>query len=206
MPTDDGKMNVTVRAATLIISFVCLIVLSALAAYLVARFEYKRQLTARDPRVGTMREGEKALTGRNVELLSSPRKLKNGTGGPGPAETSAVKTGAKQEHPVLGKQKESAGAVLEPTWVSAGKAILLFDGNLRIVLRQALAGDMCRKGSTVACHISSGAGGENLCLRTGAPARFAYRGRSYMINLSGIAGRDSVYHYYISINPPKQVQ
>jgi hypothetical protein len=106
----------------------------------------------------------------------------------------------KSENHEAETEREHAEEVLVATWVGAGKAIELFDGNLRIVLRQALPGDLCPKGLTVAGNVSSGAGKKNVCLRTGAPAKFTYRGRNYVINLSGIAGRGNVFHYYISVS------
>lgn len=200
MPADDRKRKVTMRAATLVICFVCLAGLSALAAYQVARFEYQKQLTGKDLQIGAIRRSEKALAGRNVELLRSLRKIEDEYGRLYTAKTQAGADGAKQEHHEPDKDMLSAGAVLGPTWVRAGKVISLFDGNLRIVLKQASAGDnMCGKGRVVG-KISSGAGRQKLCLWTGAPAKFTYRGANYRIDVSGIAGKGNVYHYYISIS------
>lgn len=197
MPTDDRKKNVTARAATLIIFSACFIGLCVLAAYEVARFEYKKQLAGRDLQIEALRKSQEVLAGRNVELLNSLRKMENEYGKPCAMKAEANPGPVKREGH---ESREQTAPVLGSTWISAGEVISLFDGKLRIVFNQASAGDMCRKGSVVGHINRGGPGREKVCLGTGAPAKFIYRGGSYTLKLSGLTGRGNVYHYFISIS------
>ena len=197
MPEDNGKKYVTVRAAKLAVFFFCLIGLSVVAAYQFARVEFKKQLAGSDLQTGDIRKIEKALAGRNVELLNSLKELKNEFGRHNDTMMAAETDAAEQGGPA--SLEPWSGAVIQRTWVGAGKAVTLFGGGLRIVLRQASPG-MCPTGATVAGAIRGGEETKNVCLKTGAPVKFKFRGKSYTMNLSGIAGVGNVYHYYIVIS------
>ncbi|MGC8495428.1 MAG: hypothetical protein ACP5SH_27270 [Syntrophobacteraceae bacterium] len=199
MVTDETKRETIARAAILGVFFVCLVGLSALAAYQVARLKFSRQLAGKDLQIGAIRNSQKVLAGRNVELLGSLQRIEQEYGRLYAAQTQTGAAAPKQEQKAPAKQTEPAGPVVGPLWVGAGKVLTLFGGKLKIVLRQPAAGGTCRKG-TVVGDIQSGTGREKLCLKTGMPANFAYGGEIYRIQLSGIAGQGDVYHYYFSIS------
>lgn len=198
MPTDEMKREAIARAAIFGVCFVSLVGLSALAAYQVARLKFSRQLAGKDLQIGAIRKSQKVLAGRNVELLGSLRRIEQEYGRLYAAKTQAGPPSPKQGQEAPAEKTEAPGPVFGPLWVSAGGVLTLFGGNLKIVLSQPAAGGTCRKG-TVVGDIQSGAGREKLCLKTGMPANFAYRGEIYRIHLSGIAGQGDVYHYYVSI-------
>jgi hypothetical protein len=89
--------------------------------------------------------------------------------------------------------------ILEPTWVGAGETTSAFDGNLLVVLYGATNASKCYKDSTAVGYLISGVEKKKLCLRTGKPESFKYRGKKYLLSLIESSGSDEARHYCISI-------
>ncbi len=89
--------------------------------------------------------------------------------------------------------------MLEPTLVGSGETTMAFDGNLGIVLYEASDTSKCHKDSVAVCYLISGTDKEKLCLRTGKPESFKYRGKKYQLNLLESKESEGAHHYLISI-------
>ncbi len=97
------------------------------------------------------------------------------------------------------KEMLAPDLILEPTWVGSGETTSAFDGNLLIVLYEATNTSKCYKDSTAVSYLISGVTKMKLCLRTGKPESFKYRGKKYLLNLIESSGSDEAQHYCISI-------
>jgi hypothetical protein len=202
---EETKNTVSMHPITLFACFVCLIGLSALVTYLIVHVTYQRQLDKKDQQVLNTRKNYEALAHQNFELRTSLDKLGD------EYRKQEARYKDLESRPDAAVQKntqttpESATdseemLVLKPTWVSSGETALAFDGNLRIVLHQASEEDECQKDSAAVSYLTTDTEKEKLCLRTGKPENFAYQGRNYLFDLSGIAAHANVYRYCISIS------
>lgn len=97
------------------------------------------------------------------------------------------------------KQMVSPYLVLEPTWVAPGETTLALDGKLGIVLDDASATNIACKDSAASGHINAPRTKKLLCLRTGEPERFRYRGKKYLLDLIDSKESEGSQHYFISI-------
>jgi hypothetical protein len=89
--------------------------------------------------------------------------------------------------------------ILEPTLVGLGEAAKAFDGNLMIVLYEASDMDKCQQGSTAFTYLISGKDKTKLCLRTGKPESFKYRGEKSLFNLLESKKSKGAHPYLFSI-------
>lgn len=198
--TEETKKNIGMRSIILLLSSLCLIGLSASVTYTIVHARYQRQLDNKNLEVQTIQEHNKALTDENTELRNSLQKLEDESG---KLEARLSEIEAQKTDQQASEQKDNAPLqmlVLKPTWVNSGETLPAFDGNLRIVLSKASDKDECPKDSAAVSYLTSDTGKTKLCLRVGKPEYFAYQGRDYSLNLSGIAGLAGVYRYCISIS------
>jgi hypothetical protein len=200
MSIEETKKILSMRPITLLVCFVCLIGLSASVTYSIVHLKYQRQLDNKNQEMQTIQKNNIALTDKNIELRNSLQKLEDEYSNLD-AKLSEIEV-LKADRQTL--EQKSNGfkemRVLKPTWVNSGETTTAFDGNLRIVLYKASDKDECQKDSAAVSYLISDTDKKKLCLRPGKPEDFAYQGKSYLFNLSGIVARASVYRYCISIS------
>jgi hypothetical protein len=92
MPPEDRKKNLTMRTATLVICSMCLIGSCVFSAYLVARFEYKKEFTGGGLRSGAIPNSERAVTGPAIDVLTSWNKVETGYERPNTTKAADDKT------------------------------------------------------------------------------------------------------------------
>ena len=199
MLTEKKKRTLSIRPITLLVWFVCLIGLSVSATYLTMRVNYQNQLDNKDREVLTVQKDNKALADQNSELMNSLQKLEDKYSKLD-AQLSEMQA-QKADRQTLDQRHETIEEmpVLKPTWVSLGETTLAFDGSLRIILYVSDK-DHCPKDSAAVSYLISDTDKKKLCLRTGKPEEFAYQGKNYSLNLSGIAATANASRYCISIS------
>jgi len=89
--------------------------------------------------------------------------------------------------------------ILEPTWVGSGETTTAFDGNLISVLYEVSDTSKCPKDSAAVGYLISGTDKKKLCLRTGKPESFKYKGNTYLFNLLESKQSEGAHRYCISI-------
>jgi len=205
MAGEKMKRTFGLHPITMLVCFVCLIGLSVSATYLIVRAKYQSQLDDKNQQVLNIRKNYEALAHQNFELRTSLQKLEDEYNKLEPrykdleSRLDAAEQKNMQTTPELAADSTEM-LVLKPTWVSSGETTLAIDGNLRIVLHEASDKDECPKDSATVSYLTSDTDKMKLCLRAGKPENFAYQGKNYSLNLSGIAAQAGVYRYCIDIS------
>lgn len=205
MAGEKMKRTFALHPITLLVCLVCLIGLSVSATYLIVRARDQSQLGYKNQELLTVQENDKALADQNIELRNSLQKLEDQYNKLEPRYKDLESRLDAAEQKNMQTTSELAVdstemLVLKPTWVSSGETTLAFDGNLRIVLQEASDKGECQKDSAAVSYLTSDTDKLKLCLRAGRPENFAYQGKNYSLNLSGIAAQAGVYRYCIDIS------
>ena len=93
------------RPIALLVSFVCLIGLSASVTYLIVHAKYQRQLDNKNQEVQTIQQSNKDLTDQNIELRNSLQKLEDEYGKLN-AQLSEIEAMKAEQQPL--EQKDNA--------------------------------------------------------------------------------------------------
>jgi hypothetical protein len=203
MLIEETKKPLSMHPITLLVCFVCLIGLSVSATFLIVRAKYQSQSDNKNQEVQTIQKNNKALTDQNIELRNSLQKLEDEysrlDAKLSKIEALNVDRQTLEQKYNGSKEMLAPYLILEPTLVGLGEAAKAFDGNLMIVLYEASDMDKCQQGSTAFTYLISGKDKTKLCLRTGKPESFKYRGEKYLFNLLESKKSKGESRYLISI-------
>jgi hypothetical protein len=88
---------------------------------------------------------------------------------------------------------------LEPTWIKAGEAYTVSDGNFVIVVDGVPDKGQCRDGSTAVVSLVTGNKKKVLCVGLDRPEVFEYKRKNYALGLLGVRENEQNHEYLVSI-------
>jgi len=88
---------------------------------------------------------------------------------------------------------------LQPTWIKAGEAYTVSDGNFAIVVDGVSDKTQCRNDSTAVVSLMTGNKKKILCVGLDRPETFEYKRKNYALGLLGVRENEQNHEYLVSI-------